>query len=1027
MFMKNKKKIVVCVLFIFIISLFSIYIINNKDFKSISNDEVNKVNPLEYKYSSLFSNYAFYNPQVISEVENIILSPEKAIIGVGRSMYIDKLVEPINAIYDYISWSSSNSEIVTIDETGKITGVAPGKATITAKINDVIATTEVYVYEIKANTYGEKLIDDANNIIEAIITNKDLSSTDLTSDTRASALKEIENGAINGDTFNVNIKYSKVSQDEINELEKEIKSSYSDYSVATAKYINLELSHKDADGLAHHIANITKLENNIDLIIDYGYEIPSSTISGSKREYVLIRKENDTIEQINFNWTGYYQIRHSANKFSYYILLYKDIYIPLTGIETEKKDVTLNIGEQERIQLIYYPADATSHAIKSYSSNPKVASVDNYTIIAKTPGNAVITVETEDGGFRDYINVTVKSPLNEIYISGNSRVLDVGETNDLTVIYSPENTTDDRTVTWISRNTDIATVKDGKVTAVGPGYTIITARVGDKTDQYGLTVKSPLKSISLNKTSTTINVGEYEDLTVIYNPINTTDDKNVIWSSSDNSIVRVNNGEIIGISKGEATITARVGEKTAECKVEVKNPLKSISLNKAEGELDVGASETLIVSYNPDNTPDDKTVTWSSSDINVATVIDGKVTAIGKGEAIITARVGDKTATYKLTVNIPVTSITLNKTSGTLNVGETEELIVSINPIDTTYDITVTWTSNFEDIATVKDGKVTAIAPGKVTITAKVQDKIATFELTVLNPLNNIYLAGATSGTLNVWDHRTLVIYFDPLNTTDDRTIIWTSSDTSVATVSSDGDIAAVGAGVAIITARVGDKSVSYTLTVKSPLKSISLNKQGGLLKVGETEILTVIFNRSDTTDDKTVTWTSSDTSIATVVNGKVTALKVGNAIITAKVGNMEATYSLTVLKRENLKASFLDNYYKIKNSFVHGFKLNENLTDIRNKLDVNCLMENGKTIIATGVTFRLNSEAYTSVVYGDLNGDGKINSADLLKMRQHLLGTSILTGPYLEAGMIAKGKTINSADLLKLRHHLLGLKQIEQ
>lgn len=77
--MKNKRKIVVCVLFI---SLFSICIINNKDFKSIYNDEVNKVNPLEYKYSSLFSNYAFYNPQVISEVENIILSPKKAIIGV---------------------------------------------------------------------------------------------------------------------------------------------------------------------------------------------------------------------------------------------------------------------------------------------------------------------------------------------------------------------------------------------------------------------------------------------------------------------------------------------------------------------------------------------------------------------------------------------------------------------------------------------------------------------------------------------------------------------------------------------------------------------------------------------------------------------------------------------------------------------------------------------------------------------------------------------------------------------------------
>ena len=76
---------------------------------------------------------------------------------------------------------------------------------------------------------------------------------------------------------------------------------------------------------------------------------------------------------------------------------------------------------------------------------------------------------------------------------------------------------------------------------------------------------------------------------------------------------------------------------------------------------------------------------------------------------------------------------------------------------------------------------------------------------------------------------------------------------------------------------------------------------------------------------------------------------------------------------------------------------------------------------------FKYNSEIFTAVVYGDLNGDGKINSADLLKMRQHLLGTSTLTGAYKEAGSIATGTTINSADLLRIRQHLLGQKLIEQ
>ena len=1022
-----KKKIVVCLLFIFIVSLLSLGVLNNEDIKRAYIDDLNyKENFLEYKYSSLFSNYAFYNPQVISEVENITLSPE-VMIGVGRSMYIEKSIEPTDAKYDFISWESSNNSIVTIDAAGKITGVSPGKATITAKINNIVATCEVYVYEARRNIYGEYLTDEVYDVLEAIMTDKDISNTDLTSDDRASAADTLVNGIKNGNLIRADMNFNNISSDEFSKLEEEIKSSYSDYAIVGVKDIKLELYYQDQSFKFHHIANVIRLENSIELPINYMDDIPPTPI-GTRREYILLRKDSDGLEKVDFDLTDELGvIKTISNKLSYYILIYKDIYVPLTGIEVEKKDITLNVKEEEKIKLIYYPAEATYRSFNSSSSNTLVASVKNNIITAHSPGNTIITIESDDGGFKDYINVTVKSPMIDINIEGNNEVLNVGETNDLTIIYNPEDTTDDKNVIWTSSNTNVAMVIDGKVTAVGPGYTIITAQVGDKTAQYGLTVKSLLKSISLNKTSTTINVGEREDLTVIYNPIDTTDDKTVIWSSSDNSIVRVSNGEIRGISRGEAMVIARVGDKIAECKVEIKNSLKSISLNKTEGELDVGASETLIVSYNPIDTPDDKTVTWTSSDTNVAIVEDGKVTAIGKGVAIITARVSDKTATYKLTVNIPFTSITLNKTSGTLNVGEIEELIVSINPVDTTYDKIVTWKSSDTNIATVKNGKVTAVAPGKVTITAKVQDKIATFELTVLNPLKNIYLAGATSGTLNVWEHRTLVIYFDPLNTTDDRTIIWTSSDTSVATVSSDGDITAVGAGVAIITAQVGEKSVSYTLTVKSPLISISLNKKGGVLRVGETENLTVIYNRSDTTDDKTVTWTSSDTSIATVVNGKVTALKVGNAIITAKVGNMEATYSLNVFKRENLKASFLDNYYKIKNNFVHGFKLNETLIDIRNKLDLNCTMENGKMVIATGVTFKLNNEAFTSVVYGDLNGDGKINSADLLKMRQHLLGTSILSGPYLEAGMIAKGKTINSADLLKLRHHLLGIKEIEQ
>ncbi|MBE6155979.1 MAG: hypothetical protein E7164_04405 [Firmicutes bacterium] len=468
-------------------------------------------------------------------------------------------------------------------------------------------------------------------------------------------------------------------------------------------------------------------------------------------------------------------------------------------------------------------------------------------------------------------------------------------------------------------------------------------------------IMNELTSISLNKTKEDLNVGEKENLNVIFTAKNeneeTTEDKTVEWTTSNEKVATINNGEVIAIAPGEATITATVGkgtdvEKTATYTVTVVIPLESIGLNKTTGQLNVGGSETLTVTYNPTNTTDDKTVTWSSSNKNVATVNNGKVTAVAPGTATITATVGNKTATYTLTVKAPIESISLNKTTGQLNVGGSETLTVTYNPTNTTDDKTVTWSSSNKNVATVNNGKVTAVAPGTATITAT-----------------------------------------------------------------------------------VGNKTATYTLTVKAPIESISLNKTTGQLNVGGSETLTVTYNPTNTTDDKTVTWSSSNKNVATVNNGKVTAVAPGTATITATVGNKTATYTVTVkaTAKSTLRERFISIGLKINDSFVHGFELGDLLNNIKIQVKLNYTVSSNNPIIATGIQFKYNSEIYTAVVYGDLNGDGKINSADLLKMRQHLLGTSMLSGAYKEAGLITADSIINSADLLRIRQHLLGQKIIEQ
>ena len=160
-----------------------------------------------------------------------------------------------------------------------------------------------------------------------------------------------------------------------------------------------------------------------------------------------------------------------------------------------------------------------------------------------------------------------------------------------------------------------------------------------------------------------------------------------------------------------------------------------ITLNETELLLGVGGQSTLTATLTPDGASG--TVTWSSSDEDVATVAAGVVTAVAAGEATITARVSETLyATCLVTVtsnSIPATSVTLNESYGTLVKGQTKTLTATVLPSTTTDE--PIWSSSDEDVATVAAGVVTAVAAGEATITVTAGEVHADFTLTVL-PLN---------------------------------------------------------------------------------------------------------------------------------------------------------------------------------------------------------------------------------------------------------------------------------------------------
>ena len=188
-----------------------------------------------------------------------------------------------------------------------------------------------------------------------------------------------------------------------------------------------------------------------------------------------------------------------------------------------------------------------------------------------------------------------------------------------------------------------------------------------------------------------------------------------------NSTVRLSVDENETYSKREGKIEIKQKNGALSHTVTLKQAgriaVTSIALNKTSLTLKEGGTATLTATVKPKNATF-KTVTWSSSDSNCASVDEnGKVVAIKGGTATITAQAEDKTATCVVTVEIPVSSVEINKTQLALTVGENYTLTAFVKPDDAT-NKEITWLSSNPKIVSVDNGKLTAIKLGKATITA---------------------------------------------------------------------------------------------------------------------------------------------------------------------------------------------------------------------------------------------------------------------------------------------------------------------
>ena len=360
--------------------------------------------------------------------------------------------------------------------------------------------------------------------------------------------------------------------------------------------------------------------------------------------------------------------------------------------------------------------------------------------------------------------------------------------------------------------------------SLGKNYGLDTVAMENDSTSATLTIAPApvaVSSIRLNKNTLALTVGGSDTLTATVLPDEATN-KNVTWESSDPRVATVDeNGKVTAVKQGTATITVKSVSNdtvTDTCEVTVTDqtyPVTGVALAPDKAVMYVGDTKNLTVEFTPSNATN-KNVTWKSSDEAVATVMDGVVTAVGKGTATITVTTEDGgfTATCEITVKIPVSSVTLNPTSTALVVGDTKQLTASVEP-ENADDSTVVWSSSNAKVTTVdQNGLVTAVGVGTTTITATAGDKSATCTVTVTAkpvPIKRIALSDAA---VSVGRTIQLEPVFTPADTTQ-RDVIWTSSDRTIATVDANGRVRGVAEGkVTITVTSTADPSITASCTV---------------------------------------------------------------------------------------------------------------------------------------------------------------------------------------------------------------------
>ena len=983
-------------------------------------------------------------------------------------------------LFDKIDRSISNSGVIVYRINTTITG-----------LSNKFGSYGVYVYRDNSFALNSTPSSAVYNTVfskelgRTTVGNSDLNSKDkalLYSDGTNSGivLSEIGSSSSNSITLNVSIP-NKGDLDVWNELKYDDINKNSGYKVQTS----IEMNNKIYVGsITNNKLYTTVYDNGNWSTISNGTNIVIGDVSPSTMEFKII---NNKLYLIYGCWNkiGVYSLENNIwKKRAEYN--YSTGYMSTEVINNEL--YIANMYDNKNAELLKYKNDnitkVTNYYSGSFVGDPKVLSINNkiYLMVRESSTKKIKIYE--------YSNNILKEINNDILVNSydakdlNNKIIIAGKNTGDIELYEFDGTNFKKKTETIPYNLPqlfksqgnlyLRTIKD-PTDIYSNDNVLMVYSLSDKVTMEGNNIASGVNAdysgvfsignrlyisyikddithikykesnnslLSLSITSpnkTTYTVGDNVDLTGLKVIANYTKNRKEL-SNNEYTITNFNTNKVGSYS---ATITYEGISNTFNYEVIEKvilNPLKSINLNKTSGTKYIGETENLTVIYNPSNTTDNKNVTWTSSNNNVASINNGVVTAKGIGNAVITAKVGSLTASYKITV-----------------IKHDNPVIVKVN--------TLTYNGKEQELITVSNIKGNICYSynpiSSCSTNESIPKKINAGEYTVYYFVSgdNNYNSKSGSIKVNINKKSGSISYLNKsitktqgdqaftnvLTKTGDGIINYSSSDNKVATIDKNGKVTILSSGNTVIKAIVIDgenyfyniKEASYTLTVNKkiiniPITSISLNKTSGTKYIGETENLVVSYNPSNTTDNKSITWTTSNSKVATINNGVVKAVGVGNAVITAKVMNKTATYNITVKKKENRPITYKYTYDSSKKII---FKLNNNINinTFKNNLNYNPIIKSNNNILKDNDLIRTNMtitytddegnvQIYNTSVLGDVNGDGNINALDYVKIKNHIMNTKkILKDVFILSADYNNDGKISALDYVRIKNYIMN------